>query len=359
MKLEEYIIKDGKRLRLGYTTGSCAHAATRACCTMLATGEVLEFVEIPTPAGIDLRLEVVNVELGEDYVACGIIKDAGDDPDVTDGYEIRSTVKRIGGSDVVLDGGFGVGRIVRKGLFGEIGEAAINPVPKKIITAELKAQAASLGGLHCTISVPEGEVIAKRTFNQYLGIEGGISIIGTKGIVYPMSEDALIATIHMELDMFYEENPNGIVLTPGNYGTEFLKDMNIEYPAVKVSNYLGDALTYAYAIGYRNFYLLGHIGKFAKLAIGVFNTHNRTADTRMESLVYYLSLMGAPRKFLIEIDQSISAEEAVKLCVENGYGEVLKHMQAGIEGRVQRYLKDEDVKVSAYIYTMEGGVLYC
>ncbi|NLY20317.1 MAG: cobalamin biosynthesis protein CbiD [Tissierellia bacterium] len=356
MKLEEYIVQDGKRLRCGYTTGSCAHGAVKACCIMLKSGEPIEYVEIPTPAGIDLKLKVENIEFKDNSVSCGIIKDAGDDPDATDGIEIRAIVESTNDGTIVLDGGFGVGRITRKGLFGEVGEAAINPVPKRIITEELERQ--SINGLKCTITVPEGEVIAKKTFNKYLGIEGGISIIGTKGIVYPMSESSLVATIHMEMDMLSNKGIDGIVLTPGNYGEEFLKDLDIEYPVVKVSNFIGDALTYTHYKGYRKIYLLGHIGKFAKLSIGVFNTHNRYADTRMEAFIYYLSLMGAPIELLKEIDRTISAEEASKKCIESGYGEVIKRMQEGINSRIKTYLKDEELEVHAYIYTMESGVIY-
>ena len=177
MKLEEYVIVDGKKLRCGYTTGSCALGATIAACEMLYSKEDVSYVKVPTPAGILLTLPVSDIERYEDGVSCCIVKDAGDDPDVTDGIAIYAKVEKREDGKILLDGGRGIGRITRSGLFGNIGEAAINPVPKKLLLETLEKY--SQTGLTCTIYVPEGEVISKKTFNRYIGIEGGISIIGT------------------------------------------------------------------------------------------------------------------------------------------------------------------------------------
>ncbi|MDO5725081.1 MAG: cobalt-precorrin-5B (C(1))-methyltransferase CbiD [Tissierellia bacterium] len=354
MKLDEYIIKDGKKLRLGYTTGSCAHAATKACIEAIDKGKFPEYINIDTPAGIELKLEVEEGKLEDNKAYCCIRKDAGDDPDVTDGILICSEVSLRDDYEYNLDGGLGVGRITRKGLFGEIGEAAINPVPKKIILKELKSYKKS--GLDCKIIVPEGEAIGKKTFNSQIGIEGGISIIGTKGIVYPMSESAFVASINMELDMRRLES-DSIILTPGNYGKNFLEEMALDAPVVKMANFVGESLTYAYSIGFKKFVLLGHIGKFAKLSLGIFNTHNRYADTRMEAFVYYLAINNEPYELIEEISNCLSAENAMNKLIKYGKSYIIKEMEKGSEERIKKYLKDKDLDVKVYIYSMEEGLV--
>lgn len=356
MKLEEYIIVEGKKMRCGYTTGSCAVAAATAACEILKTGKEVKRVSLMTPAGIVIKPDIEDISITEDSVSCAVIKDAGDDPDVTDGIAIYAQVSRRSDGKIVLDGGEGVGRITRTGLFGKPGEAAINPVPKKLLLDTLEKY--SKTGLTCIISVPEGERIAKKTFNRYIGIEGGISIIGTKGIVYPMSEEALIKTMYMEVDMIKDKFGTGeILLTPGNYGIELYRSMGFNIPAVKMSNFVGDILKYVYEQGFRNIVLLGHIGKFAKLSIGIFNTHSKMADTRMEAFVYYLALMGAPREFLKEIDAMITAETALDRVLEEGYEELPHLMAKGANERIKRYLKDDEIKVQTIIYSMGKGVV--
>ena len=358
MSLDLYVIKEGKSLRCGYTTGSCATGAAKAAAIMLETGELINYVEIDTPANIRLKLEVHSQIINKEYVSCSIIKDAGDDPDNTDGIEIFAKVSKRKDKKVMIDGGEGIGRITRKGLFGEVGEAAINPVPREMIHKELTQFSES--GYDVFIYAPCGRAIGKKTFNSNIGIEGGISIIGTKGIVYPMSEDALLKTIYMEVDMLEQKyGKDHIVLVPGNYGEKISESIGISEPRVKVSNYLGDSLLYVYNKGFKSITLIGHIGKFAKLSIGVFNTHSRACDGRMEAFVYYLALMGAPMSLLSMVNNSITAEEGLNICIEEGYGEVLRYMEKGAEDRIRRYLKDDKYRVKVIIYSMERGVDIC
>ena len=358
MSLDLYVVKDGKNLRCGYTTGSCATAAAKAATIMLETGKNINYVDIDTPANILLTLEVYHPIIEEDFASCSIIKDAGDDPDNTDGIQIYAKVSRRDDEDILIDGGEGIGRITRKGLFGEIGEAAINPVPREMIKKEVRK--VSLKGYDVLIYAPEGEKIGKKTFNENIGIEGGISIIGTKGIVYPMSEEALLKTIYMEVDMIAGEyGLDHIVLVPGNYGEKISEKIGIHRPRVKVSNYIGDSLLYAYNKGFKSITLIGHIGKFAKLSIGVFNTHSKICDGRMEAFIYYLAKMDAPKALLEKVDNAITAEEGINICIEAGYGQVVKAMEQGAVDRIKRYLKDEDLKVRVLIYSMERGVDIC
>lgn len=358
MTLDLYSIKEGKSLRCGYTTGSCATAAAKAAALMLETKKIIKYVEIDTPAKIRLELEVHNPTITDEYVSCSILKDAGDDPDNTDGIEIYAKVLKRTDGKIIIDGGEGIGRITRKGLFGEIGQAAINPVPRQTIEEEVRSVSDS--GYDVIIYAPAGEVIGRKTFNSYIGIEGGISIIGTKGIVYPMSEEALLKTIYLEVDMLLEQyGDEHIVLVPGNYGEKISESIGINKPRSKISNYIGDSLLYVYNKGFKSVTLIGHIGKFSKLSIGVFNTHSRVCDGRLEAFIYYLALMGAPIELLEEVNNAITAEEGLNICIEAGYGKVVAHMELGAENRIRKYLKDEDYKVKVIIYSMERGVAIC
>ena len=200
--MEQYIEKDGKRLRLGYTTGSCAAAAAKAAAWMLLTGRRKETITLDTPKGIRLELAVREITMHADSVSCAIEKDSGDDPDVTKGTLIFASVRRTDEPGVHIDGGEGVGRVTKRGLDQPVGNAAINSVPRQMIrenVEEVMALTDSSGGLDVVISAPEGETLAKKTFNPRLGIVGGISILGTTGIVEPMSEAALVETIRVEL----------------------------------------------------------------------------------------------------------------------------------------------------------------
>ncbi len=355
MTLEMYVIKEGKRLRCGYTTGSCAAGAAKAAAIMLETGQKIRYVEIDTPAGVRLKLEINNQKIEKEVASCSIVKDGGDDPDITDGMEIFAEVRKREDNKIIIDGGKGVGRIRRKGLFGKVGQAAINPVPMKMIEKEVSE--VSSRGYDISIYAPRGEEIGKKTFNENIGIEGGISIIGTKGIVYPMSEDALIKTIYMEVDMIKETyGTDNIVLVPGNYGEKISDSLGLSEGRVKISNYIGDSILYIYNKGFKSITLVGHVGKFSKLSIGVFNTHSKVCDGRMEAFIYYLALNGAPRELLDKVNNAITAEEGLNICIEAGYGQIVKSMERGAEEKIRKYLKDESYPVKVIIYSMERGV---
>lgn len=358
MELDLYVVKNGENLRCGYTTGSCAAAASKASVIMLESQEKIKYVEIDTPANIKLKLEVHNPIITKDYVSCGIIKDAGDDPDSTDGMEICSKVSRKEDGKIEIDGGQGIGRVTSKSLFGQVGEAAINEVPRKMITQEISS--VSDKGYNVLISAPKGEEIARQTFNKNIGIENGISIIGTKGIVYPMSEEALLKTIYMEIDTIYKnQGADSILLVPGNYGEKLADKIYPNISKVKISNFIGDSLSYIYTKGFKSIKLLGHIGKFAKLSIGVFNTHSKVCDARMEAFVYYLALMEAPIDLIEKINNCLTAEEAVNICIDNGYGSIVKLMEDGSENRIKRYIKDENFDIEVKMYSMERGINIC
>ncbi len=244
--MKEFIIRDGKKLRLGYTTGSCAAAAAKAAAWMLLSGSKKESIRLLTPKGMELALAVEDIYPSPDCVRCAIQKDSGDDPDITRDTLVYAEVRKTEDAGIVIDGGQGVGRVTKPGLDQPVGAAAINSVPRRMIQETVEEVCGLLGytgGLD-VVPLPEGETLAKKTFNPRLGIEGGISILGTTGIVEPMSEQALVDTIHVELRQRREGGADYVLLAPGNYGVDYIKGaMGIDpATAVMTSNFIGDAL---------------------------------------------------------------------------------------------------------------------
>lgn len=317
-RLEEYQIKSHQRLRLGYTTGSCAAAAAKAAVTMLLSGNIVTEVSIPTPKGILLTLEVLDVQSSESFVSCAIQKDAGDDADVTDGILIYATASYASSPDIIIEGGTGIGRVTRPGLEQPVGAFAINNTPRQMIrsmVADVCSNAGYEGGIRVVISAPMGEEIAAKTFNPRLGIEGGISILGTSGIVEPMSEPAIIRTIQLELRQHFSMSRAPLLLTPGNYGQQFLqKQFSLDLEkSVKCSNYVGEAFDYAYMLGYREILFVGHIGKLVKLAAGIMNTHSKMADARLETLTACAILAGCDADLARKLLSCMTTDEALDL----------------------------------------------
>lgn len=350
-----FVVKGGEKLRCGYTTGSCSAAAAKACAIMLLENREIGKVSIDTPAGVNLELEVISPELGPGYASCCIIKDGGDDPDATDGMEIYARVSRRKDQQIVIDGGEGIGRITKKGLLGKVGEAAINPMPRKMILNEIRK--VSSAGFDVLIYAPQGAEIAKKTFNGNLGIKGGISILGTSGIVEPMSERALLETIYLEIDLLYGEGYRDIILYPGKYGENMVRQLGLVGKGVKVSNYIGEAMLYVYNKGFKKVTLVGHIGKLSKVSLGAFNTHSRVCDLRMEAFIYYLAFAQAPLAVLNQVKACITTEEALEVITKSGYKSILQDMKKGCVERIRKYLKDEDFEIDVYIYSMKYGVI--
>ncbi len=360
--MEEYIVKDGKKLRLGYTTGSCAAAAAKAAAVMLLTGRRLETVALLTPKGIRLELEVREVETGPGYVSCAIAKDAGDDPDVTNGALIFARVSRREEPGIVIDGGPGVGRVTKPGLDQPVGAAAINSVPRRMIRENLEevcALADWSGGLEAVISVPEGERLAKKTFNPRLGIAGGISILGTTGIVEPMSDGALVGTIRAELSQRRAAGDRYVLLTPGNYGSEFIRDGLGLDPAlaVQTSNFIGDALDLCRELGFSGALLVGHVGKLVKLAGGMLNTHSRWGDCRMEILAAHAGAAGAPPERLGALLECAACDDALRILREAGvYRETLERLTRRAAFHLSARA-GEDLEVGTVLFSKVYGIL--
>ena len=322
--MDSFITKDGKKLRRGYTTGSCAAAASKAAAIMLLGGEILETVYLMTPRGIGLTLAVHEIERKENSVSCGIIKDSGDDPDVTNGMTVYSRVEMTDvPHEILIDGGEGIGRVTKPGLDQPVGNAAINSTPRRMITEGLRQvceDTGYTGGLKVTISAPAGVEIAKKTFNPRLGIVGGLSILGTTGIVEPMSDEAVVETIRTELSMRAASGKTVVLFTPGNYGADYIKNELYIDPeiAVTTSNFIGDAFAIAAESGFRGALLVGHIGKLIKVAGGMFNTHSRYGDCRMEIFASHAGMCGASADVVRRIMDSAMTDDMLAILEEAG-----------------------------------------
>lgn len=360
--LDQYVYKNNKKMRMGYTTGSCAAAASKAAAWMLLHGQILPEVELMTPKGIGLHLEVLDPKLSKGEVSCAIRKDAGDDPDVTDGLLIYATVSKTEKPGVTLDGGEGVGRVTRVGLEQAVGDAAINKVPRQMIregVEEICRAAGYTGGLSVIISIPGGEELARKTFNPRLGIVGGISVLGTSGIVEPMSEEALIQTIRVDIKMQLSGGRSYLVLVPGNYGLDFLEDYEPEVlkRSVKYSNFLGEAIDAAVEFGAKGILLVGHIGKLVKLAAGIMNTHSRNADARMDILTAHAAVLGADQETAARLMDCITTDEALDILKEKGLLEpVMKRLMKRMEFYVD-HRSGKSLERGILTFSLEQGVL--
>ena len=359
--MEEYIIKDGKKLRLGYTTGSCAAAAAKAAAFMLLTGRRKDTIDLLTPKGIRLHLTVEEIKITSSEVSCAIRKDSGDDPDATRGTLVFACVRKTDAPGVLIDGGTGVGRVTKRGLDQPVGAAAINSVPRRMIEENVREVCALCGydgGVSVVISVPEGEALAKKTFNPRLGIVGGISILGTTGIVEPMSEQALVDTIRVELRQRRELGAEYVLLTPGNYGADFIRDSIGIDPrtAVLTSNFIGDALELSHELGFHGALLIGHIGKLVKLAGGMWNTHSKFGDCRMELLAAHAASLGLRPEKVSELLACVMCDDAIRILKEEQlYDAVLARLAGRIEFHLQH--KCGEMEIGAMVFSKEYGRL--
>ncbi|MCI7468240.1 MAG: cobalt-precorrin-5B (C(1))-methyltransferase CbiD [Lachnospiraceae bacterium] len=352
-----------KELRSGFTTGSCAAFASRAAACHLLLGFIPKDIAIITPRGVRYS---PAYHLNADG-SVEVKKDAGDDPDVTDGMIIRAGLtcdyKDSGDIQVIIDGGRGVGRVTKPGLDQPVGNAAINHIPREMVTENVM-EVAEKADFHGTITViieaDGGEEVAEKTFNPRLGIIGGISILGTSGIVEPMSDDAIIDTIRVEIHQRRVLGEKRLVMAFGNYGQEFLlRDYGVDLEsAVKCSNFIEDALTIAEDEGFRDILLVGHLGKIVKVAGGFSNTHSKYGDCRMEILTSALLRSDADTTVddLKALDACNTTEEAADFLASKRYmTPVMEVIRQEILDTIKRWIPD--VHVDLMIYTINQGLI--
>ena len=356
-----------KLLRCGYTTGTCAAAASKAAVAMLFKQESMDSVAITTPNQTDLIIDVLNPQFNDKVASCSIEKDSGDDPDITNGILVSSQVTLLSdSSDIIIEGGEGVGKVTKDGLDQPVGMSAINSVPRKMIKDSLNELAMQYnyeGGFHVLISVPKGKEIAKKTFNPELGIIGGISILGTTGIVEPMSAKALADSIKVEISVIAAESNESILIFLGNFGKKFTEeDLNLSTkPGIMCSNFIDVALDSSVEFGFNNILLVGHIGKFVKLGIGMFNTHSHNGDGRIETLLSCALDAGANIEILKEIQKCVTTNAVLDILYENDLlDKTMDVLNERIQHNIDRRVPD-DINVGFICFANTGeysGVLF-
>lgn len=357
-------------MRYGFTTGSCAAAASKAAAYMLLSGNPKEEIMILTPKGITFTAKILDIDRKENSVSCAVQKDGGDDPDITTGALIYATVslakadaaKADEQAQIIIDGGAGVGRVTKPGLDQPVGNAAINHVPREMITNEVLEVCRLFdyrGRLSVVISVPDGEALAAQTFNPRLGIVGGISILGTSGIVEPMSNQAILDTIRVELRQRRSLGFDYVAVAPGNYGLDYMKN-TYGYDldrSVKCSNFIGATIDMAVELGFQRMLLTGHIGKLVKLSGGIMNTHSSEGDCRMELLTAFAAKFGADSKTLGALMECVTTEETVRILKECGLQQtVMDYTMERICYYLQKRAKQK-LEIDCIMYANEFGEL--
>ena len=365
-KFEHYVRSGQKLLRCGYTTGTCAALGAAGAARLLLTGRTPDSVVLRTPKGLVVEVAPLFCRLTAAGAECAIEKDGGDDVDVTTGLAIVATVElRPESPDICIDGGVGVGRVTKPGLDQPVGAAAINHVPRQMITDALRREAASAdyhGGFAVTLSIPEGEAVAKRTFNPHIGVTGGLSILGTSGIVEPMSQQAILDTIQLEMNQaaLRAGNPKRLILAPGNYGLDYLHETYPDFaaiPVVKTSNFIGDTLDMAASAGFEEVLLVGHVGKLVKVAGGILNTHSHTADCRTELFCTHAALCGAGRDTCAALYDAATTDACLDILDAAGLrAPVLESLLQAIQLHLDRRAADA-FRVGAVLFSNQHGPL--
>jgi cobalt-precorrin-5B (C1)-methyltransferase len=346
-----------KKMRSGITTGTCAAGATKAA--LLAwLGKLPEAVDVKSPQGNTIHVKIESWEQLANGGKATVIKDAGDDPDVTHGTTILAEVEVRKDMDIAIKAGMGVGTVTKPGLSIPVGQPAINPGPRKMIMQAVQDVLPAGYGAIVTISIPEGERLAQRTLNLNLGIVGGLSIIGTTGIVEPMSEEAFKNSLSPQISMVKALGYDQVVFAPGKIGQDIAIN-RYGIPAetvIQTSNFIGHMLESAVQYNMKKVLLFGHLGKIVKVSAGIFHTHNRMADARLETLAAYMAAQGAPQEAIIEILACTTTEAAMPIIAQYGLQTVYSVLAERASGRARRYVFN-DLIVGTVIVTLQGDIL--
>ncbi len=346
-------------MQFGITTGATAAAAAKAAVTAIVK-EPIERVVIPTPIGLRFELPIKSSKkLSENSAEAVAVKDAGADIDATDKMEIVATVKLTDDEKIVIRSGSGVGKVTKSGLQVPVGEGAINPIPKAMITEAIKEVLPAGKGAEIIISAPDGANIAKKTMNDKLGIKGGISILGTTGVVKPYSLEACRRSLVPQIDVALARGYKRILFVPGNIGERIAKqDFGVPEDAiVQTGDFVGYMLDKAVEKGVKEIILLGHSGKLVKLAANIFNTHHKVGDSRNEVIASYAGAVGTDTKTINDLLAANTTDQATEILkqahiVEATYDRIAMRVNQRVTDRVEN-----KIRISVVIVAMDGKVL--
>lgn len=345
-----------KKLRSGITTGTCAAAAVKAA-ILAWQGQYPESVEVVSPQRQPIKVSICASKATASGGLASVIKDAGDDPDITNGTEIKAEVEITDETGLLIKAGQGVGVVTKPGLSVPVGEPAINPGPREMIIRAAGDVLPAGKGAVITIAIPAGEQLAKKTLNPILGITGGLSIIGTTGIVEPMSEEAFKSSLRPQISVIKALGYESIIFVPGKIGQDIACRSGLPGAAIaQTSNFIGYMLESAVSFGMKNVLIFGHLGKVVKIAAGIFHTHNRIADARLETIAAYLAAAGAPQKMIQAVLECTTTEAAAEIIKEYQYTAVYRTLAQRASVRAERYTFGE-IKVGTVIVTLQGEIL--
>lgn len=354
--------KDPKDMRHGYTTGACATAVTKAALLALITNEEQETSTIHLPIGRDATFTIEKCTFGRNEVSCETIKDAGDDPDATHRALIIGTVSWADTPGIHLDGGIGVGRVTKPGLPVAVGEAAINPVPRKMIHSTVQDVLDEFQisrGVKVVISVPDGEEIAKKTLNGRLGIIGGISILGTRGTVVPFSSSAYMASIVQAISVARAAGCEHVVVTTGGRSEKYGM---AQYPAlpeeafIEMGDFVGFTLKHCKRLGIKQVSLVGMMGKFSKVAQGVMMVHSKSAAIDFNFLAQLAIDIGADDETVLQVREANTASQVGEIMAEKGYEAFFHHLCEACCYSSLHHIRG-GLTLSTSIYSMQGQLL--
>jgi cobalt-precorrin-5B (C1)-methyltransferase len=346
-------------LKYGITTGATAAAAAKAA-TIAAIAMPVDRVIIPTPIGLRFELPIKSSKkLSDDTAQAIAVKDAGQDIDATDKMEIIATVKLTSDAKITVKSGLGIGVVTKAGLQVPIGEGAINPTPKAMITEAVKEALPQGRGAEVIISAPEGANIAKKTTNAKLGVKGGISILGTTGVVKPLSLEACRRSLVPQINVALARGYKRVLFVPGNIGERIAKEKFgvPEDAIVQTGDFVGYMLDKAVEKGVKEIIMMGHSGKLVKLAVRLFNTHHRVGDARNEVVASYAGAAGADQKTIKELLSANTTDEATEILlqanlIEPTYELIAERIHKQVSDRVEN-----KIKISVVIVAMDGKVL--
>lgn len=321
-------------------------------------GEKCDTLELKALDDTILTIPVKAVRRTEEGICAEIIKDAGDDPDITNGVSVFTTVRHLPqGSGIVFRAGEGIGTVTKPGLSVPVGEPSINPGPRKL-TQNVVEEVLGVGAdLEVTVSIPAGKELCKQTLNPVLGVVGGISVVGTTGVLRPMSEEGFKNSLVPQIDVALAAGLDTQVFVPGKIGETLAVKHGIPKEAiVQTSNFIGFMLEAAAERGVKRVLLFGHIGKLAKVAAGVFYTHNRIGDARLEAIGAYAAAAGMPAEGIQRILNATTTEDALTVLEEYKYMHVCNTLAERASARAERFIFNK-LTVGTVLATMQGTIL--